>query len=249
MTDKFIIFRKIIDELFFQFIDILKQSEYAISSKHIQRLSNIYSNRQIHIIAEKCDCNQILLFDLADNPLCSIPVQNKSQILDIPPFWNGKGWTAIKPVIVYNLSKDDKILNWITAHEIVHYLSIGHYLQTENNRWEHFLGINKIVYKVEDSMLKRIDCESVICNRFNEFFTDYTAWHLMKKLNGYIPPLYDSLQYFDDFLKTNCSTAVTDSILIGWYLSGMNDEMKKYLLGDEYNNFDEFCMNICNGKL
>lgn len=245
--------KNMIDEIFFQFLTIFKESKYKILLKDFQRIENLYNSRQLEFFDKESTYKKIQIYDLQGNKIGTFPIQKKSQIIDIPPFWNGINWTPIHPIIVYAISTDSKSLDtdiqWIIAHEIVHYLSIGPYLQTENNKWKHFLGVNEMVYAIEDNMFQKIDGESIINNRFNEFFTDYTVWHLMKKAHGCIPPLYDLLEYFDDYLKTHCNEHITESVLVGWYLSGRNDEMKKFLLGSKYNNYDEFCLAIYNKEL
>lgn len=237
-----------INDYYNQIINILSNPIYNISTKRLYYIQKLFKATNIYHINNKASMITIPLRDYTNNYYSSITIKNSPQVIDVPPIYFINSFIALSPILVLN-SDLSNILDWTIIHELSHLFSIGKYILIKNKYnftnqlIHHTFGINNYLYQIEKNELKILSSEKH--NGMNELITDFITWHFMQTIyNAEITPIYKGIESFYNFITNNCIKYNTVEKFIGWYFSGNTKQIKKYLLNDILNDYEQLYSNL-----
>lgn len=178
-----------INDILYSINKIITLKEYNLSDRDVDWLNmklNCFDFYYIDLLYNDI----IVLHDFSNNEKAVYKVQKFcAQVIDPLPVCQNNEFIILKPAIIVpryiNTIKDI----WIIFHELCHLLSIGKYIQSDENVniLNHSFGLNQYSYLLNN----KVACVNKIeFPKLNELLNDAITWHLMECIYGnkIVPP-------------------------------------------------------------
>lgn len=225
--------KKLVVDLAYDIINILKDEKYKIASSRIAYMHNLIESCRLIEVKHIVD-DRVTLLDKEQNYYCSIEVLSIPQVIDVPLVCLNNTIIEISPIMILDICELQE-LSWSVVHEMCHLLSIGQYTYLDDCI-HHCFGINEYQYSKSDMILIKSNENNCI----NELITDYVVWRLLETLYGHkIEPIYEGVKKFSEYLENRYKEDSNQECFIGWYFSGEVSKIKRILFDVNYKSYDD----------